>query len=73
MANNEQAVRDAAAALKKAITEAKAAGYRIHWPSNADGLDTIAISETSAVKQPERESGVALTRPAKSFGADTAS
>jgi hypothetical protein len=68
MANNEQAVRDAAAAFKKAITEAKAAGYRIHWPGNAAGLDTIAVSETGAVKQSERESGVALTRPAKPFG-----
>jgi hypothetical protein len=68
VANNEQAVRDAAVVLSAAITEAVAAGYRVAWPNNAAGLDTIAISETGAVKQPERESGVALTRPAKSFG-----
>lgn len=49
MANHEQAVRDAAAALGTALTEATAAGYRIHWPSNAAGLDAIAISETGRV------------------------
>jgi hypothetical protein len=50
VANNEQAVRDAARSLKTAIDEATAAGYRISWPSNVAGLDTIAISETGAVK-----------------------
>jgi hypothetical protein len=54
--NNEQAVRDAALALSKAITEATTAGYRIAWPSNVAGLDTIAISETGAVKQQQPES-----------------
>lgn len=63
MANNEQAVRDAASALNTAITEAVAVGYRIAWPSNAAGLDTIAISETAAVKQPEPESKPASKAP----------
>lgn len=53
MVNKEQAVRDAAATLKTAIAEAAAAGYRIDWPGNVAGLDTIAISETGAVKQGE--------------------
>jgi hypothetical protein len=52
MADNERSVREAASALKQAITEAVTAGYRIDWPSNVAGLDTIAISETGAVKQP---------------------
>lgn len=46
----EKAVRDAAANLHKAISEATAAGYRIYWPGSADGLPGIAISETAKVK-----------------------
>lgn len=68
MANNEQAVRDAAVALKRAIVEAVAAGYRIDWPNNAAGLDTIAISETGVVKQPEPEPKPASRPAAKTFG-----
>lgn len=49
MSNNEQAVRDAAEALKTAINEARAAGYRVDWPGNSDGLDRISISATDAV------------------------
>jgi hypothetical protein len=72
MANNEQAVRDAAAALKTAITEAVAAGYRVEWPSNVAGLDTIAISETGKMKQPEPVvQAIAPSRPAaKPFGSE---
>lgn len=51
MATNEQAVRDAALALRDAIADAVAAGYRIDWPSNAAGLDKIAISETGRIGQ----------------------
>lgn len=64
MADNEQAVRDAAAALKTAIIKATASGYRVDWPGNLAGLDTIAISETGAAKQPEPEPQPA----AKPFG-----
>jgi hypothetical protein len=53
VANHEQDVRQAALGLKQAIDGAAGAGYRINWPSNVAGLDTIAISETAAVKQPE--------------------
>jgi hypothetical protein len=60
MADNEKAVRDAAAALKTAINEAVTAGYRIDWPSNAAGLDTIAISETAAVKRDAPKAAVLL-------------
>jgi hypothetical protein len=53
MATKEQAVRDAAGALKSAIAEATAAGYRVAWPANADGLDSIAVSATAAtVEEP---------------------
>lgn len=75
MENNERAVRDAAAALSKAITEAVAAGYRIAWPSNAAGLDTIAISETAAVKRLDPKPHAASPRqpPVASKPSDTSS
>lgn len=66
MANHEQAVRDAAVALKVAITEATAAGYRVHWPTNAVDLDKVAISETGAVVKDEtltRKPVSTLSRP----------
>lgn len=64
MANHEQAVRDAAVALKKAITEAEAAGYRVNLPAQAGDLDKVAISETSKVAKEET-----LTRkPLSTFG-----
>jgi hypothetical protein len=66
MASNEQAVRDAAAAFKMAIVEATAAGYRVDWSGNLAGLDTIAISETGAVKRAEPEPAV-FSRPDKPF------
>lgn len=62
MATKEQAVRDAAAALKTAIAEAVAAGYRVDWPGNADDLDKIAISATGAVV--EEDSTAQPQRPA---------
>lgn len=52
MVDIEQAVRDAAHKLHQAIEDAKAAGYRIFWPHIHDGLTSIAISETGAVKPP---------------------
>ena len=48
--SKEKAVRDAAAALKTAIAEAEAAGYRVDWPANAGGLGAIGISETGRMK-----------------------
>lgn len=50
--NAEKAVRDAAAALFDAITKAEAAGLRVDLPSNAAGLQSIAISETKKAPQP---------------------
>jgi hypothetical protein len=54
MADKEKPVRDAALALKTAIDEATAAGYRIEWPGNPSGLATIAISETGRVGEAEK-------------------
>jgi hypothetical protein len=51
----EQDVRDAAEALRTAILDAQAAGYKVNWPANAAGLETIEISETAAVTQPAVE------------------
>jgi hypothetical protein len=58
MVNHEQAVRDAALALKTAIGEAVAAGFRVNLPAQVGDLDKVAISETA--KMPPREP---LTRP----------
>lgn len=41
-------VRDAAAALQKAISDARAAGYRVDGVGSLD----IAVSETAKVKKP---------------------
>lgn len=48
MDHHEKAVRDAAEALRLAIGEAEAAGYRIAWPHRAADLPGIGISETAA-------------------------
>lgn len=70
--DKEQAVRDAALALKTAITEAAAAGYRVEWPGKADDLDRIAVSSTSKVveeaKPPAASTGFASRPAAKPFG-----
>jgi hypothetical protein len=65
MANHEQAVRDAASALKEAIIEAQAAGYRVDLPAQVADLDKVAISETgSVVKEPvERKPVSTFNRP----------
>jgi hypothetical protein len=66
MADKDQAVRDAAAALKTAIAEAVADCYRVHWPGGADDLDKIAVSATGNVKAPEpvtRKPTSTLSRP----------
>ncbi len=49
MADLENAVRVAAAALHDAIVAAQAAGYRIQYPTALDQLKAIPISETSKV------------------------
>lgn len=48
--SKEKAVRDAARALKTAIAEAEAEGFRVDWPARAADLDAIGISETGKVK-----------------------
>lgn len=65
MANHEQAVRDACVALKTAIEEAQAAGYRVNLPAQVADLDKVAISETAKVKPdvPERAPVATLHRP----------
>lgn len=45
----EQKLREAAAALLAAITEARAQGLTILWPGRAEGLAVLAISETARV------------------------
>lgn len=52
MSDHEKTVREAALALQTAIADAIADGYRVDWPTNAAGLDRIAISETSKVTPP---------------------
>lgn len=46
----EKAIRDAAAALSKAIKDGEPLGLHVAWPLRADGLDTIEISETAAAQ-----------------------
>lgn len=48
----EQKVREAAAALLLAVSEAKAAGLIVQWPSRLEGLAALAISETGRAKRP---------------------
>jgi len=45
----EQSLRDAAAAFADAMRKAEEAGFRVHWPVSANGLDTLSISETARV------------------------
>jgi hypothetical protein len=63
--DKEQAVRDAALALKTAIEEAVAAGYRVDLPSLAGDLDKIAISETGKMVRDriERKPVSTFSRP----------
>jgi hypothetical protein len=44
--NVENAVREAARELHKAIKAAEEAGLRVIWPSRAESLPAIAVSET---------------------------
>jgi len=46
MSSAETEVRTAAAALHRAIIEAKASGLTVDWPRSADGLLGIAVSAT---------------------------
>lgn len=53
----EQKVREAAAALLLAVSDAKAAGLVIQWPSKPEGLASLAISQTGKIS---RATGVPL-------------
>jgi hypothetical protein len=46
MTNPENAVREAARELHNAIKAAAEAGLRVMWPSRAESLPSIAVSET---------------------------
>lgn len=50
MSPTEHNVRESAASLLRAITEAEAGGFRIAWPASAAGLSSIGISETGKVQ-----------------------
>lgn len=50
--NKEQTIREAAQVLHRAILEGRKAGLVIAWPSRADDLPRIAISETGKVARP---------------------
>jgi hypothetical protein len=47
----EQNVREAAAALLLAVSEAKAAGLFVQWPSRPEGLASMAISQMARIGQ----------------------
>ncbi|MHA6690598.1 hypothetical protein [Devosia sp. A449] len=47
MSKAETDVRAAARALHRAIADGRATGLSISWPSSAEGLASIAISETA--------------------------
>jgi hypothetical protein len=51
----EKAVRDAATALHGAIIEARAAGFRVDYPTLVDGLPTIAISQTGKLAKADED------------------
>jgi hypothetical protein len=72
MASPDQAVRDAASALKAAISAATSVGYRVEWPSRVEDLDAVAVSETAAVAQPQETPAVepAVASPADDHEAD---
>ncbi|RUU37223.1 hypothetical protein EOD08_15855 [Mesorhizobium sp. M6A.T.Ca.TU.002.02.2.1] len=57
----EKSVRDAASALKKAISNAEAAGYRVVMPRIANDLDGIVVSTTAknmkATDKPAEKTG----------------
>ncbi|MBX4944639.1 hypothetical protein [Rhizobium binae] len=46
----EQRVREAAAALHDAITDARSEGLTVTWPRTVDDLPSIAVSETAKAK-----------------------
>lgn len=77
--NYEQNVRDAAEALRAAVEEAEANGYRVSLPGRASDLGAIAISETGARNAPlpageeyDRLSKAALLELATARGLDPA-
>jgi len=61
-ASTENAVREAAAALYDAIVAAQDEGYRVEWPANAAGLQSIAVSETAKVSE-KAKAGAAAVKP----------
>lgn len=67
MSNQERTVREAVAKLHTAIVSAEAAGYVITLPSRANGLLSIAISQT-ATAPPNRDTDTPMIKnpePAK--------
>lgn len=62
MKNAEKAVRSAAKDLHDAIDAARKEGLAIAWPHRADGLLSIAISETG--KAPVAKAETAAPKPA---------
>jgi hypothetical protein len=72
MMHLEKAVREAAQELHRAIKAAEEAGLRVIWPSRADALHAIAISETKKtlntveVKVPADAGPVAVEKAAQS-------
>lgn len=56
----EAAVRDAASKLLEAINDARAAGYAVTWPSRAEELASVQISETGAMRE-DAEQASSLT------------
>jgi hypothetical protein len=53
MKAKEKAVREAAANLHTAISEASAAGYHVNWPLRHEDLAAIEISEGASVETDE--------------------
>lgn len=53
MMTAETKLRETAAAFLDAWIDAHAAGYRMVWPAQAQGLAFLVISETGAVGQSE--------------------
>jgi hypothetical protein len=66
MTDHATRVRDCASALKTAIQEATAEGYRVAWAGRLAELDTIAVSETGKVKPVETPKVATFGSPKKS-------
>jgi len=60
----EDAIRKAAADLKAAIDDGRAAGLRVQWPHNPEGLAGIAISEVGKPRVTTQVDAAAPISPA---------